>query len=108
MPNKGTETVDEIYIVKRGDSLWLIAQKYNISVNDLINANNLSGSTIQIGDELIIPRPNNNTQPLTYIVQRGDSLWGIANKYNTTVQNLRNLNNLTNDTLTIGQTLIIR
>lgn len=108
VPGTGNETEEEIYIVQRGDSLWLIAQKYNIGVNDLIKANNLSGNTIQIGDQLVIPKNTTNSQPATYIVQRGDSLWSIANRYNTTIQSLRNLNNLTSDTLTIGQRLIIR
>ena len=47
---------DIIYTVQRGDSLWSIARKYNVSVNDLVSSNNLSSSLLQIGQQLIIPQ----------------------------------------------------
>lgn len=103
------ENEDNIYIVQKGDSIWLIAQKYNVSVNDLINANNLTNTIIQVGDQLIIPTTSQSpSQPETYTVKRGDSLWSIAQQYNTTVQELRTLNNLTSNILVPGQTLRIR
>ncbi len=71
--------------------------------------NNLTSDILQVGQILIIKEteipPSTNTT--TYIVQKGDSLWSIANKFNTTVENLRNLNRLTSDTLQIGQELIV-
>ena len=103
-----TDTQDEvIYIVQRGDSLWLIAQKYNINVNDLKQANNLTSNTLQIGDKLIIPGQSSSTMN-TYVVQPGDSLWLIARNNNTTVEQLKLLNNLTSNTLQIGQVLRLR
>lgn len=105
--NVGYETT---YIVKRGDSLWSIANNYGITVNQLKEANNISNNMLTIGQELIIPvsLPNNTpTATTTYTVKRGDSLWLIANNYNTTVDNLKLLNNLSNNLLTIGQKLIV-
>ena len=46
----------ETYIVKSGDSLWKIAQKYDVNVNDLIKANNLSSNVLSIGQTIIIPK----------------------------------------------------
>ena len=96
-----------IYTVKKGDSLWLIANKNGVSVDDIKNANNLTSNTLQIGQILIIPGKKTSTKEITYVVKKGDSLWLIANKYDTTVEKIKSVNNLTNNTLQIGQILTI-
>lgn len=100
------------YIVKSGDSLWKIANQYNVTVNDLMNANNLTSTTLQIGQQLIIPSASTTPIPpssstIEYTVKSGDSLWAIASRYNTTVDAIKDLNNLTTNTLQIGQVLKI-
>jgi len=102
------------YTVKSGDSLWKISQAYGISVNDIINANNLTSTSLQIGDTLIIPVTSTEepTLPPTsnyieYIVKSGDSLWLIANRYNTTIDAIKNASGITSNTLQIGQILRI-
>ncbi len=105
----GTGTSTSTYIVQRGDSLWSIAQANGVSVNDLINANNLTTNVLQIGQVLQIPAGNQSESQgvTTYTVQQGDSLWSIANRFNTTVADLRRANSLTTDVLQIGQILKI-
>ncbi len=56
--------------------------------------------------ELLIPSSNANNTTI-YTVQSGDNLWQISRRFNTTVNELRRLNNLTSDILSIGQTLLI-
>ena len=98
-----SETVGNTYVVKRGDSLYSIANAYNISVNELKNYNNLTSNLLSIGQVLKIPTGTTTT----YVVKKGDSLYSIANKYNTTVESIKNKNNLTSNLLSIGQVLII-
>ncbi len=93
----------EIYTVQKGDSLWLIAQKNNISVEDIMELNNLETINLQIGDKLKIPKK----QQKKYIVKKGDSLWSIAKDNDTTVEEIKLLNNLNSNLLSIGQVLII-
>ena len=93
-----------IYEVVKGDSLWSIAKRYGITVDELVSLNNLQTLTLQIGDKLKVPR---EPQETTYTVQRGDTLWTIARKYDITVEALKNVNNLTSNLLSIGQVLII-
>ncbi|MBR3210146.1 MAG: LysM peptidoglycan-binding domain-containing protein, partial [Bacilli bacterium] len=95
---------NDYYTVKSGDSLWNIANKYNTTVNDLKSLNNLTSNNLSIGQVLKLPNTN-NTNENTYTVKSGDSLWNIANKYNTTVNDLKSLNNLTSNNLSIGQIL---
>lgn len=106
-------TPSETYTVKSGDTLYSIANKYGITVNEIKNLNGLSSNLLSIGQVIKIPTTNtsiseNNTIPETYTVKSGDTLYSIANKYNTTVSKLKTLNNLTSNTLSIGQVLKLR
>ncbi|MEE0700167.1 MAG: LysM peptidoglycan-binding domain-containing protein [Bacilli bacterium] len=101
-----TEDTTTTYVVKRGDSLYTIASTYGVTVDELKNANGIVGDIITVGQVLTIPSGNSNTSNL-YVVQRGDSLWSIANRFGVSVNALRMINNLTSDVLSIGQTLII-
>ena len=95
------------YTVKSGDSLWSISRKFGVSVDELKKVNNLSSNLLSIGQNLIIPGKKNNTSSNEYVVKKGDTLYGIANKYNVSVDNLKSYNNLSTDSLSIGQTIKI-
>ncbi len=101
------QTNNNIYTVKKGDSLWSIANANNTTVNELKSANNLSSNNLSIGQKLIIPSKNNTVDKIIYTVKKGDSLWLIANRYNTTVDKIKSENNLKSNTLSIGQVLVI-
>ena len=97
------------YTVQKGDSLWSIANKYKVSVEDLKNANNLTSNLLNVGQTLKIPT---ESKPVTgdysvYIVQKGDSLYNIAKKYNLSVDELIKYNNLSSTNLEVGQQLLI-
>jgi len=98
-----TKTLDNEYIVKKGDSLWSISNKYGITVNDLKQYNNLNTNLISVGQILKIPKISNDY----YIVKKGDSLYSISKKFNTSVNDIKSLNNLTSNILSINQKLLI-
>lgn len=95
------------YTVKSGDSLWLLANRYNTTVDAIKRINSLSSDTIYVGQMLKIPYSNDNTSYFNYTVVSGDSLWLLSRRFNTTVDNIKALNNLTSDNLYIGQVLKI-
>lgn len=106
------EEEENIYIVKKGDSLYSIANKYNTTVDELKRINNLTSNILSIGQVLKLPsdkasnveKEENN---ISYTVQKGDSLYSIARKYDTTIDRIKDLNNLTTNLLSIGQVLLI-
>ena len=69
--------------------------------------NNLSSNLLSVGQILNIPNINDNVNLVNYTVQSGDTLYKIANKYNTTVSDIINKNGLTSNLLKIGQILVI-
>ena len=100
------------YKVRRGDTLGGIAQKHGVRVASLKSANNIKGSSIRAGQTLVIPNGNYSGKsssggPTSYKVKSGDTLWGIANKHNVTVANIKKWNNLKSNSLSPGKKLTI-
>lgn len=99
----GNNGNDNYYVVKSGDTLWSIARKYNLSVNELKALNNLSSNVLNVGQRLIVGKESSND----YVVSAGDTLWAIARKFNVSVDDIKALNNLSSNNLSIGMTLKI-
>jgi len=99
------------YKVLDGDTLYSIAQQYNTTVDAIKQANRLSSNLLQIGQELIIPYGATSTptytREKTYTVVSGDTLYSIADRNGTTVDAIKQANNLNSNVLSIGQTLTI-
>lgn len=101
--------MNQTYTVKAGDTLYGISNQFGVSVSELTNLNNVDANNLQIGQILIIPNTS-GTNPngiFLYTVKSGDTLYAIAQKYNTTVSELTKLNKLSNTSLSIGQVLSI-
>lgn len=100
----GADTFD--YVVKAGDSLWLIARRYGTTVDAIKKLNGLTSNMITTGQILKIPA-GQNAPYIEYTIQSGDTLWLLARRYGTTVDAIKKLNGLTGDLLNIGQVLRI-
>ena len=94
-----------LYVVKRGDTLYSIASKYDTSVSEIIRINNLNSNIINIGQQLRIPINSSGLDYLSYYVKKGDTLYSIANRYDVLVDDLVKINNLSNNSLSVGQVL---
>lgn len=105
------------HTVRRGDTLSGIARREGVSLGELLAANHLSrDATIYVGQEIRIPagsrpeaaEPAARTEDMhTYTVVAGDNLTRIANRHGVTVAEIRRLNNLSSDTIRVGQTLLL-
>ena len=101
--------MQQTYTVKAGDTLYGISNQFGVSVTDLAELNGIVGSNLSIGTVLKIPasegtNPNNM---FMYTVKAGDTLYKIAQKYNTTPQKISDLNYLKSTNITPGQVLRI-
>lgn len=112
--NNGTNPNEcVIYTIKKGDSLYEIAKKYNTSIDAIKRYNNLTTNNLSIGQKIRIPcnieDNDDKVMPkyISYTVKAGDNLYNIAKKYNTTVDKIKRDNNLQSNNLTIGKILLI-
>jgi len=121
--NTNAQPGQRTHTVQPGDSLSAIAIQYDTTTEAIMSANGLSSTTIYAGQTLVIPaagspapsapppsqpQPQQQAAPGTYVVQPGDSIIGVANKFGVTQQALADANGLQPlDRLRIGQVLKI-
>ena len=94
------------YQVQSGDSLYKIAQKYNVTVQEIKDANNMSADVIYQNQYLYIP-DKKQTDSITHTVVKGDTLSALAKKYKIEINRLKAANGLYSDMIYIGQQLLI-
>lgn len=93
------------HTVQSGDTLWKIATENHISVQDLKSWNQLISDTIYVGQKLTLLAPHTHTIYGTYTVKSGDSLFIIATNHNTTISQIKSINQLASDMIYVGQSL---
>lgn len=104
----------DFHIVKGNETLYQIAYLYDLEVPDIRRWNGIKKDEIRIGQKLFVKNPNslNSTKPVTnrntHTVVRGDTLFSLARRYNTTVLELKNLNNLEGNNISVGQVLELK
>lgn len=103
-PGPGTDTIE--YVVRQGDTLWLLSRRYGTTVDAIKRLNGLTGDLLNIGQVLRIPSSQVNPY-FEYTVRQGDTLWLLSRRYGTTVDAIKALNGLSSDMLNIGQVLKI-
>lgn len=97
-----------VHTVQSGDTLWGLSRKYNVTVDELLNWNQLSAPTIFANQKIVVASPKSIVVAKatnTYVVKTGDTLWGISKTYNMSISDLKKLNGLASDIIQPGQTL---
>jgi membrane-bound lytic murein transglycosylase D len=118
----GVQAPTKTYIVKKGDIYTALAVKFNLTLDELKALNSKTGDKLMVGQKIIVsgPAPNNDdenlasdkkqqgkTKTITYKVQPGDTLWGIATKKGTSIDEIKKWNNLKSEEVIPGQVIKI-
>ena len=130
-----TAFADITYTIEKGDCLYKISKKFNVTVNEIRVKNNMTSSRLRIGKEIVIPtkeelireekditvkeepvkRDTDGEAPLRnadetscHIVKKGDNLWSLSKKYSVPVNEIKEINNLKSTKLKPGQKLLFQ
>lgn len=103
-----------MYTVKAGESVWSVANKHHITMDQLIEWNNIKNNFIYPGQQVIVKKGSSQTTnqqapagSKTYTVKSGESVWGVADSHGITMAQLIEWNNIKNNFIYPGQTLIV-
>ncbi|RKZ34096.1 hypothetical protein DRQ33_02885 [bacterium] len=117
IPGSPNTEVDKkvVHTVKSGESLWLIARKYGVTVADIKKQNKLNSDKLSVGQKLTIggissgsyAKSNQTRTKVVHTVKSGESLWLIAKKYKVSVNDIKSWNKLDKDMLSIGEKILI-
>ncbi len=119
--NNNDENPSDFYVVQKGDNLLTIAKKFNVKVEDLKEWNKLNDANIKLGSKLSLihqddeenndvaeqSSPVTETKTVEYVVKSGDNLGNIAKKYNVSISDLKDWNNIEDNTVKIGDKMIV-
>ena len=108
-----SSTGDTKYTVKAGESVWGVANKHHITMDQLIEWNNIKNNFIYPGQEVIVKKGTAQSTPAksdekTYTVKAGESVWGVADSHGITMNQLIEWNNIKNNFIYPGQQLIVK
>ncbi len=110
-PKKYTGPTPARHLVKRGDSLWILAKKYNTTTRRIMSLNSLMTTNLRIGQVLRIPGGKKTIRKgssRTYSVKAGDSAFSIARRHNMPLNKFLEINSMThNNTIYPGQKLYV-
>ncbi|CAM4166988.1 LysM peptidoglycan-binding domain-containing protein [Flavobacterium antarcticum] len=115
-PENGNDKETTIYTVQKGDNLSSIARKFNISVAELKELNNLEDATVKLDSQLkvlkseqvaLIKNEIDIKKFITYNVVKGDNLGSIAKKYNVSIASLQDWNELKDNNVQVGKKILI-
>ncbi len=109
----------ESYVVKEGDNMWLISQKYAVKLNVLYKKNNMQENTEPLPGQIINLRKKSSTTPDTgrvemsqntnyHYVKQGETLYSISKLYNISVEDIKRINQLNSNSLLLGQKLLVK
>ncbi|HEX3046462.1 MAG TPA: LysM peptidoglycan-binding domain-containing protein [Bacillota bacterium] len=107
VPGPAPAPSSNYYTVRSGDTLFLLAQKFGVTVSDLKRSNNLYSDYLTVGKTLVIPVSAPSQSGSSYQVQYGDTLYLIANRYGISVNTLKAANGIYGNEIRPGQTLKI-
>ena len=113
-----TKQTGKFHIVQKGETLYSISRLHEVSIDSIMSVNQLIDNTISLGDSLLIPSKSSTpklnklpipatTQAREHIVGPSETLYGISRKYGFSIEELKSLNELTSNEISIGQKLMI-
>lgn len=110
---------DQIHFVEKGESLYGISKKYGVKIEQIQRLNNMKSNVVRIGQELLIQEgeKSQNEKPAPIVIMAsndihevhpGESLFSISRKYKLSIDKLKELNGLVDNTIIIGQKLVVQ
>lgn len=116
-PETVVSNASALYVVQKGDNLGSIAKKYDVTVAEIQEWNHLSNDNVQLGASLQVAKKVSDSKEelvsgperkdIEYVVLQGDNLGNIAKKFGASLADLKQWNNLQDNTIGIGATLIV-
>ncbi|MDP3681955.1 MAG: LysM peptidoglycan-binding domain-containing protein [Flavobacterium sp.] len=116
-PETVVSNASALYVVQKGDNLGSIAKKYDVTVAEIQEWNHLSNDNVQLGALLQVAKKVSDSKEelvsgperkdIEYVVLQGDNLGNIAKKFGASLADLKQWNNLQDNTIGIGATLIV-
>ena len=97
------------HTVQKGETLFSIAQRYNVDIEQLRDWNKLTGNQLRVGQVLVVRKSgaDDNPKAVTHKVQAQETLFSISKQYGVTIPEIKSWNNLTTNTLDLGQELVL-